>query len=76
MVERAGLAPVEALRMVTATPAEACGLANDVGALAPGRVADLLIVRGNPVASIRDIHDVVAVYQSGLLTAGTAARSM
>jgi imidazolonepropionase-like amidohydrolase len=70
MVERAGLGPLEALRMVTATPAEALGLAGDVGSLAPGRVADLLIVRGDPVASIRDLHDIAAVYQAGQLTAG------
>jgi imidazolonepropionase-like amidohydrolase len=72
MAERAGIPPLDALRMVTAIPAEALGLADLVGTIAPGRLADLLVVQGNPAADIRAVHRVQAVYQSGRLVAGTA----
>jgi imidazolonepropionase-like amidohydrolase len=70
VAERAGLPTADVLRMVTAIPAAALGLADRAGTLAPGRVADLLVVRGNPLAQIRDLHNVVAVYQDGRRTAG------
>lgn len=62
--ERGGIAPVDALRMVTQIPAQALGLC-DAGSLRPGAVADLLVVRGNPLRSLRHLLDVEAVYQSG-----------
>jgi imidazolonepropionase-like amidohydrolase len=67
IAERSGIATADALRMVTAIPAQALGLDDQVGTLAPGRLADLLVVRGNPLARIRDVHQVTAVYQSGQL---------
>jgi imidazolonepropionase-like amidohydrolase len=65
IAERSGIAATDALRMVTAMPAQALGLDEHVGTLVPGRLADLLVVRGNPLEHIRDIHRIVAVYQSG-----------
>jgi len=67
LVERGGLTGADALRMVTAIPAQALGLGEQVGTLAAGRLADLLVVRGNPLARIRDVHQVIAVYKSGRL---------
>ena len=67
IAERAGIPTAEALRMVTAVPATALGLAEHVGTVEPGRLADLLVVRGNPLTRIRDIHQVRAVFQSGRL---------
>ena len=46
MVE-AGYAVAEALAAATSVAAQACGVANDTGRLAPGRVADLLVVEGD-----------------------------
>jgi len=67
IAERGGIANAEALRMVTALPAQALGLAEHTGTLEPGRLADLLVVRGNPLERIRDMHNVTAVYQAGRL---------
>lgn len=66
--ERGGIERYEALRMVTDVPARAIGLGNEVGALAPGRVADLLVVKGNPLESLRALLVVEAVYQEGRLS--------
>jgi imidazolonepropionase-like amidohydrolase len=70
IAERGGITPAEALCMVTRLPAEAIGLGQDVGTLAPGKVADLLVVRGNVLDSIRQLLQVVAVYQEGRLVSG------
>ncbi|MBI3970840.1 MAG: amidohydrolase family protein [Chloroflexi bacterium] len=70
IVERAGIAPSDALRMVTAIPAQALGIDEHTGTIAPGKIADLLLVRGDPLHTIRDLHNTVAVYQSGRLTHG------
>ena len=70
--ERGGLGTHEALRMVTAIPARAIGLEREIGSVTPGRRADLLVVQGNPLESLRALLDVEAVYQDGRRTAGTA----
>lgn len=39
-----GLSPIKALQMVTLNPAEHFGVSRDVGMIAPGRYADILVV--------------------------------
>ncbi len=68
--ERGGIAPLDAVRMVTGLPARAVGLGDTVGTITPGKVADLLVVRGDPTQSMRHLLDVVAVYQAGRLVHG------
>jgi adenine deaminase len=41
---RSGLDPVQAVRMATLNPAEHFGLERDLGGIAPGRIADILLV--------------------------------
>lgn len=55
----AGLTPMEALRSATAVPARVMGLAGQVGTLAPGMRADLVVLDANPldaIANIRRVH--------------------
>jgi tetratricopeptide (TPR) repeat protein len=47
-----GLSPYEALAAATVVPARALGIAADVGSVAVGRQADLLLVRGDPTADV------------------------
>jgi len=51
MVE-AGMTPMQAIVASTRTAAECVHMAADVGTLEPGKYADLLIVDGDPLASI------------------------
>lgn len=65
MVSCLDIAPMEALHATTGRAAEALGIANQVGALVAGRHGDALIVEGNPLADIRALRDVRAVYRDG-----------
>jgi len=47
-----GWAPYDALRAAIVSPARYLGVARDVGTLGPGKVADLIAVRGNPLRNV------------------------
>jgi imidazolonepropionase-like amidohydrolase len=62
LLVRAGLTPAEALRAATVGAAEYLGLADRLGAVEPGKLADLVLLDANPlddVANTRRIHAVV-----------------
>lgn len=60
-----GFQPVEALRMATSAAARSVGLHEEIGTLAPGRVADLLIVEGDPLSNIGDLTRIDTVMIGG-----------
>jgi Tol biopolymer transport system component len=64
---RYGLTPYEALRAATAVPAEKIGVADDLGTLEPRKLADLVLVEGNPLERIDDAADVRGVMKNGRL---------
>jgi imidazolonepropionase-like amidohydrolase len=69
---RAGLTPLEALRAATSVAARAIKRP-EVGTLAPGRHADVLVFDGDPLADIASLQDhgrIVAVLQGGELVGG------
>ena len=53
----AGLSSLEAIRAATANGAVALGLEGEVGTVEAGRIADLLLVDGDPVADIAVLQD-------------------
>ncbi|MBM3456995.1 MAG: amidohydrolase family protein [Armatimonadetes bacterium] len=59
------LSPVEAIRAVTATPAELMGLHEEVGQVAPGLRADLLLVRGNAGEDLEAVSHPQVVWLEG-----------
>jgi hypothetical protein len=61
----AGLTPGEALRAATLTAAEFLGVEADYGSVAPGKVADLLLLGGNPLAEIGNTRRIEAVCFNG-----------
>ena len=62
----AGFTAEQAVQIMTLNGARILGLDQRVGSVAVGKVADLMIVRGNPVAMPRDIYDVVTVFKDGV----------
>lgn len=59
-----GMPAIEAIRSATKTAAETLDI-GDIGEIAVGRIADILVVGGNPVQDIGTMENVVEVYQSG-----------
>ena len=53
---RAGIAPAEVLRMATWTPALVMGVNKDRGVIAAGKLADMILVDGDPTKNIRDLR--------------------
>ena len=53
----AGFSPMQALVAATRTGAEILGLEDEIGALAPGKRADLLLVDGNPLKDVRILQE-------------------
>jgi imidazolonepropionase-like amidohydrolase len=67
MVSKLDISAVEALRATTGRTAEALGIADHAGALVPGRRGDVAVVNGNPLADIRFVRTVQAVFRDGRL---------
>ena len=63
----AGLTPRDALAAATITPAGYAGRAHDYGAIAPGRIADLLVLDADPLEDIRHTRRIDAVVFDGVL---------
>jgi amidohydrolase family protein len=61
----AGVTPLAALQSATSEPARAFGLADTVGAIAPGQAADLDLLDGDPLDDIRNTRRIHAVVLSG-----------
>jgi imidazolonepropionase-like amidohydrolase len=59
------MGPLAALRMATATAAEACGLAAVKGRLAPGYDADILAIDGDPRTDPAALRRIRAVFARG-----------
>lgn len=60
-----GMPALEALRAATAVAAEALGLGARLGRIAPGHVADLIVVLGNPAERIQALADISQVFVNG-----------
>jgi imidazolonepropionase-like amidohydrolase len=68
LLAEAGFSPMEVLVMSTSSAAACIGLAGQVGTLAAGYFADLVVVRGDPLADITVLQDpdrIVLVLKSG-----------
>jgi hypothetical protein len=63
----AGLSPVEVLRTATLNPARFAGLQNEVGRIAAGYSADLIVLDANPLQDIRNTNKINAVILRGQL---------
>lgn len=61
----AGLTPMEAIRSATVVPAMAMKLDGELGTIAPGMRADLIVVDGDPLADIRNLRRVTTVVTGG-----------
>lgn len=62
----AGFAPVEAIQIMSANGAKVLGAYDRFGSITAGKIADLVVIRGNPVARPAEIRNVVTVFKDGI----------
>lgn len=66
LLVEAGFTPVEAIHIASANGAQFLGESDQTGTLAPGKVADLVVIHGDPAARISDIEKVETVFKDGI----------
>jgi imidazolonepropionase-like amidohydrolase len=67
LLARGGLSPFEILRAATLEPARYLGALDSLGTIAPGKLADLVLLDANPLLDIRNTRRIAAVVANGRL---------
>jgi imidazolonepropionase-like amidohydrolase len=62
----AGFAPVEAIQIMSLNGARILGVDKDLGSITAGKLADLIIINGDPITQPADIRKVVTVFKDGV----------
>jgi imidazolonepropionase-like amidohydrolase len=62
----AGFTPVEAVQIMTLNGAKVLRVDNQLGSIAGGKTADLVVIRGNPIATPAEIRNVTIVFKDGV----------
>jgi imidazolonepropionase-like amidohydrolase len=66
LLVEAGFSPTDAIKIATLNGAIYMGKADQIGSVAVGKNADLVIVKGNPATHVSDIENVVIVFKDGV----------
>jgi len=66
LLVEAGFTPLEAIRIATLNGAQYLGDADEIGTIAPGKQADLVVIKGDPSTKIEDIENVEIVFKDGI----------
>jgi len=64
-VARAGLSPLEVITAATGHAGDALRMADQLGTLRPGRLADLLVLNRDPLQDLRALRDIAHVVKGG-----------
>jgi hypothetical protein len=65
LLASAGIPPLDVLSIATRNAAEALGASGEIGVVAPGALADLLVLDRDPLEDVANVRSVVAVLQGG-----------
>jgi adenine deaminase len=71
LLSRAGVPNMSLIVAATDNAADALGRADDLGTLEVGKVADVIVVAGDPIADIHAMANVVTVVLEGRVVKGT-----
>ncbi|HTY41937.1 MAG TPA: amidohydrolase family protein [Thermoanaerobaculia bacterium] len=67
MLAQGGLTPLEVFRCATLNGAKSLGMDKDIGSLEPGKLADLVVIDGDPLEDIRQSEKVAWTMVNGRL---------
>ena len=62
---RDGATPFQAIQAATKNSAELCGVGDELGTIEGGKLADLIVVAGNPLQDINNLRNLVMVIKDG-----------
>ena len=65
LLVQAGLTPIESLQTATINPARFLGLEKDLGTVEEGKIADLVLLNGDPLTDIHNTAKISTVFASG-----------
>jgi hypothetical protein len=65
LLVEAGLSPIEAIKAATIVPAQTLNLDKESGTIEAGKLADLILIDGNPLKQISEIRNVKFVVKNG-----------
>jgi imidazolonepropionase-like amidohydrolase len=66
LLVEAGFTPLEAIHIATFNGAQYLGELDRIGTIAPGKQADLVVIKGDPSKRIEDIENVETVFKDGV----------
>ncbi len=66
LLVEAGFTPVEAIHIATSNGAQFLGELEQIGTLAVGKAADIVVIHGDPSTTIADIEKVETVFKDGI----------
>jgi imidazolonepropionase-like amidohydrolase len=66
LLVEAGFTPLEAIHIATCNGAQYLGELDRIGTIAPGKQADLVVIKGDPSKKIEDIENVETVFKDGI----------
>ncbi|USQ95622.1 metal-dependent hydrolase family protein [Caulobacter sp. RL271] len=67
LLVKAGLTPLEAIQTATVNAADHFSLSAEIGSLAPGKAADLIAVKGDPLKDVTELQRVTSVIKGGVV---------
>jgi imidazolonepropionase-like amidohydrolase len=71
--QEAGMSPLEVLRAATLNSADLLGMSDRIGAIEPGKFADIIAVDGDPLKNVQDLQRVRFVMKGGQIVRNDSA---
>lgn len=66
LLVEAGLTPLEAIQVATLNGAKYLEIEDKLGTIEAGKIADLVVVNGDPASKIQDVRNVEIVFKNGV----------
>jgi imidazolonepropionase-like amidohydrolase len=67
LMRQAGMTPMEIIVAATKNAAHVCNLESDLGTLEAGKIADILVVDGNPLEDLSVLQNISMVIHNGVI---------